>query len=112
MRILLVALNAKYVHTNISLRTMSRMTAHLPVTTRLLERTVNEPLDRILEDILTDPPDLLAFSVYIWNVEAVGRLTALVQAVRPGLHPPAPPARPHVVQTRGRPLGRAASPRA
>lgn len=85
MRILLVALNAKYVHTNISLRTMSRMTAHLPVTTRLLERTVNEPLDRILEDILTDPPDLLAFSVYIWNVEAVGRLTALVQAVRPGL---------------------------
>ncbi len=71
MKVLLAAINSKYIHTNISLRYLEKITESLPVLTERVEFTINEQKDRILEEIIERKPDLVAFSVYIWNFELV-----------------------------------------
>jgi len=85
MNILLTAINAKFIHTNISLRYLKKATAHLPVETSLYEVSINEERDQILEGILLAEPDLVAFSVYLWNFQLVQELSCLLKKVRPNL---------------------------
>lgn len=81
MKVLLAAINSKYIHTNISLRYLEKITKGLPVLTERVEFTINEQTDRILEEIIERKPDLVAFSVYIWNFELVRELSVLIKCV-------------------------------
>lgn len=83
MRILLTAINSKYVHTNISLRYLENYTKDLPITTMRAEFSINEQKETILEEIIQRKPDIVAFSVYIWNVEMVRDLSVLLKKVLP-----------------------------
>lgn len=85
MRILLTAINSKYVHTNISLRYLENYTKDLPVTTMRAEFSINEQKESILEEMMQRKPDLVAFSVYIWNVELVRELSVLIKKVLPSV---------------------------
>lgn len=81
MKVLLVAINSKYIHTNISLRYLEKISKKLPMETERVEFTINEQKDRILEEIIERKPDLVAFSVYIWNFELVRELSVLIKRV-------------------------------
>ena len=73
MNALLVALNASYVHTNLAVRLLKESTKR-PV--GLLEMTINESKDVMLQKILREQPDVILYSVYIWNwsqIETLGR---------------------------------------
>lgn len=85
MRILLTAINSKYVHTNISLRYLENYTKDLPVSTMRTEFSINEQKETILEEMIQRKPDLVAFSVYIWNVEMVRDLSVLLKKVLPSV---------------------------
>ncbi len=85
MRILLTAINSKYVHTNISLRYLENYTKDLPVSTMRAEFSINEQKETILEEMIQRKPDLVAFSVYIWNVEMVRDLSVLLKKVLPSV---------------------------
>ena len=83
MRILLVALNAKYVHTNLALRYLrDGINADFP-NNLLLEFSINDHLDRIAGEIYEAKPDVIGFSCYIWNLQEV-------MAVIRNLHPVCP----------------------
>lgn len=85
MRIVLAAINSKYVHTNISLRYLEKMTSDLPVVTERVEFSINEQKETILEEIMQRKPDVVAFSVYIWNTALVRELSVLLKRVQPAL---------------------------
>lgn len=54
-----------------------------PLNLRLLEFTINQPHEHILRTLFETKPDVLCFSVYIWNVEAILKLAASLKKVLP-----------------------------
>ena len=83
MKILLTTLNTKYVHTNIALKYLYKTLENKDV--KLKEYTINEPLGNILRDIITYNADVIAFSVYIWNVEEVLKLSENIKKITPNV---------------------------
>ena len=81
MRVLLAALNAKYVHTNLALRYVrAGIRAEFPDVI-LKEFTINDSPARIAGEIYEAKADVIGFSCYIWNLSetlAVIRLLRLV----------------------------------
>jgi len=68
MKIVLCAIDTKYIHTNLALRLLK---ANCPLPCSLVEYTIKDGADRILADLVAMNPDLVAFSVYLWNVGQV-----------------------------------------
>ena len=83
MKILLTTLNTKYVHTNIALKYLYKTLENKAV--KLKEYTINEPLGNILRDMITYNADVIAFSVYIWNVEEVLKLSENIKKITPNV---------------------------
>jgi len=73
---MLIAIDAKYIHTNNAIRLLKANTTY-PVD--LFEYTIKDDLENILRDIHTYQPDNLAFSCYIWNIELVKKLLYKLQ---------------------------------
>lgn len=67
MRFLLVALNAKYIHSNPALYSLKRFAGENAVHVELAEYTINNRTEDILADIYKRKPDAVGFSCYIWN---------------------------------------------
>ena len=78
MRIMLVAVNAKYVHTNIAVRYISRY-----CNTDFCEFTVNEPQNNVLQKLYAMDCDAYGFSCYIWNIDYVLKLCQSLKKLRP-----------------------------
>lgn len=68
MRILLVAINAKYVHTNLAIRYLRESIISEFPQVELREFTINEPMERIEAEIYEARADVIGFSCYIWNL--------------------------------------------
>lgn len=82
MRILLVALNARYVHTNLAVRYLRealKAQGQKDWNVGIKEFSINEQLDSIAGEIFEEKPDVIGFSCYIWNISQV---TALVRHLR------------------------------
>ena len=74
-KFLLVAINAKYIHSNpavYSLRACAgeKLRRHV----ELAEYTINQPMAEILADIYARRPNAMGFSCYIWNWRLVREL--------------------------------------
>lgn len=67
MRFLLVALNAKYIHSNPALYSLKRFAGENATHVELAEYTINNRPEDILADIYKRKPDAVGFSCYIWN---------------------------------------------
>lgn len=67
MRFLLVALNAKYIHSNPALYSLKQFAGENAVHVELAEYTINNHTEDILADIYKRKPDAVGFSCYIWN---------------------------------------------
>ena len=93
MKILLVAVNAKYIHSNLgiySLKAYARQQLEAnpprtqdPVTIELAEYTINHQLDACLQDLYRRKPDVIGFSCYIWNIESIRSLAADIRKLLP-----------------------------
>lgn len=71
MNILLVAINAKYIHSNLAVCSLQAYAKKQGYPVQIAEYTINQRKETILEEIYRRKPDLLAFSCYIWNVDYV-----------------------------------------
>ncbi|MBQ3514720.1 MAG: B12-binding domain-containing radical SAM protein [Lachnospiraceae bacterium] len=81
MKVILAAINAKYIHSNLALYTLTASTTY-PVQKK--EYTINQLEQEILMDLYREKPDVLAFSVYIWNVSMVVSLSKEIKKLLPG----------------------------
>ena len=83
MKTVLVAINAKYIHSNLavySLRSYARTFGYEP---ELLEFTINQQKDQILKGIYEAKPDLLCFSCYIWNLSYAVEIIEDIKKILP-----------------------------
>ena len=71
MSVLLVAINSKYSHTNLAVRSIAGyVKENLPeVNIKFDEWTIQEPILNILRGIKEHKPRVVIFSVYIWNCQ-------------------------------------------
>ena len=76
MKVLLAALNAKYIHYNLDVYSLRSYAKEYKNDIVIGEYTINNRTDDILEKIYRQQPDVLCFSCYIWNIEKV---VALIQ---------------------------------
>ena len=84
--VLLCALNAKYIHSSLALWYLLAGISQYcknEIRTELLEATVNEETDDILDRIVVQNPDVIAFSCYIWNIQKVGELVRNIKVIYP-----------------------------
>ena len=92
MKFLLVAINAKYIHSNLGVYSLKaygeqeqgkkggRCLQGRPLSEKnrweieVAEYTINNQAGRLLEDIYQRKPDVVGFSCYIWNMAYVREL--------------------------------------
>ncbi len=86
MKFLLIAVNAKYIHSNPAVYSLQSFAEeagrqHMEIT----EYTINQTAADILADIYSKKPDVIAFSCYIWNWEIIGKLLPELNKILPDI---------------------------
>lgn len=86
MKALLVAMNAKFIHSNLAVYSIRAFgLAHGIQKEKLMmaEYTINQNPEEILADIYYQQPELVAFSCYIWNIRQIKELAAQLHKIQP-----------------------------
>ena len=74
MKVLIVSLASQYIHSALApwyLYYNAKKQLNCDAVIDILEGTVNEDLNGILEKIVSKNADIVAFSCYIWNIQSV-----------------------------------------
>ena len=83
MKILLVACNAKYIHSNLAVYDLQAYASDYADHIVLKEYTINQQKDDIMRDIYLEHPDVVCVSCYIWNLSFVKELMADLTKILP-----------------------------
>lgn len=83
MKVLLVAVNAKYIHSNLAVYCLKSYAASKGYAVELAEYTINQQPGEVLRDLYERNADVVAFSCYIWNIEFIKNLIKDYKKVRP-----------------------------
>lgn len=85
IKVLLTAVNAKFIHTNLAIRTLKGyLLEHSSVSDiELAEFTINQHMEIILREIYRRKPQVLGFSCYIWNIDIIARLVRELKKLLP-----------------------------
>lgn len=82
-QILLVALNAKYIHSNPAVYSLAAFANATSDNVSLIEFTINDRYEDVLDGILMRKPEVIGFSIYIWNVELMKQLIEDIHKIAP-----------------------------
>lgn len=74
MKILLIGINAKYIHSNPAIYSLKACAGEYKDSIELAEYTINQRVEDIRQDIYLRKPDVIAFSCYIWNFSMIAKL--------------------------------------
>lgn len=86
MKVLLTAVNAKYIHSNLAIYSMKAYAEKKGcwgAEIQLAEYTINQQQDGILRKIYEEKPDVLCFSCYIWNISFIKELIQDLKKILP-----------------------------
>ncbi|MDE5931894.1 MAG: B12-binding domain-containing radical SAM protein, partial [Lachnospiraceae bacterium] len=86
MKILLTAVNAKFIHSNPAVYSLCACVDDIfRPCVEIAEYTVNNREEEILADIYRRKPDVIAFSCYIWNWSMIGSLIMELPKILPDI---------------------------
>lgn len=83
MKILLIAINAKYIHTNPAVYLLRANAGRFREDIKIREFTINQSPDDILQGIVEEEPVFIGFSCYIWNIDIVKKLVREIKKLLP-----------------------------
>lgn len=84
MKIILSTLNAKYIHTSLSIRYLKAY-AEPEYSIDLAEFTIKDPIMNIVSDLYSKKPDVIGFSCYIWNIEETLKVIKILKKINPNI---------------------------
>jgi radical SAM superfamily enzyme YgiQ (UPF0313 family) len=79
-------LNSKYIHSSLApWCLLAGMDAYCEpaITAKVMEGTINEPVENVAQRIIGESPQVIGFCCYIWNISATKQLLRLVKAQLP-----------------------------
>ncbi len=80
--ILLVAINAKYIHSSLGIRYIYANLEELKSRAKIVEFAINDNIYDIAEKILKENPKIVAIGVYIWNISEVSNLVEAIKKIK------------------------------
>jgi len=83
MKVVLTAINAKYIHSNLAVRYLQAYTKGMEYDCSVMEFSINDRREKVLEDLILEKPDIVAFSCYIWNIGFVKYLSRHIKLINP-----------------------------
>ena len=83
MNHILVAINAKFSHTNLAVRYLRHSLLEQGLSCEIAEYTINQPVRYITADLASRKPDALLFSCYLWNIEMVCKIAGDLRTLFP-----------------------------
>lgn len=72
MKILLVAIDAKYIHSNLAVHSLKAYSGKYREHIHIVQYSINHTKEEILRGIYREKADVVAFSCYIWNIDMIG----------------------------------------
>lgn len=84
MKTVLSTLNAKYIHTSLSIRYLKAY-AEPEYNIELAEYTIKDPAMNIITDLHAKKPEIVGFSCYIWNIEETIKVIKMLKKINPSL---------------------------
>lgn len=85
MNIVLTAINAKYIHSNLAVYSLRAYAQDYKHEIEIAEYTINQQVNDILMDLYKKTPDILCFSCYIWNLTYVEAVIREIRKIMPGV---------------------------
>ena len=76
MKTLLIGINSKYIHPCVAIYQLAVNTTYDVITK---EFTIKDSINNIFHYIKEENPDLIGFSIYIWNIEIIKKLSILIR---------------------------------
>ena len=83
MKVLLTAINAKYIHSNLAVYSLRANLGKYKDKVPLKEYTINHQREDVIQDIYKEQPDVLAISCYIWNIDFIQDILRDIKKVLP-----------------------------
>ena len=77
MKVLLLALDSKYIHANLAVRYLKEFCNEFNI--HIKEFTINQKVEYILGEIIAEKADLICFSCYIWNIEYINTISYILK---------------------------------
>lgn len=85
MKIALIGVNAKYIHTNLALLNLKSYAGNYQEQIVTAEYTINQMEDQIVEEIYKLKADVLCFSCYIWNIHVIESILSEIELILPNV---------------------------
>lgn len=83
--VLLVGINAKFIHTNLAIRSLKANGGEYESMVEICEYTINHRREEILAHLYEKRPEVVGFSCYLWNIEYVLALAEDLKKILPHL---------------------------
>lgn len=83
MNVLLVAVNARYIHSNLAVHSLKAYGEQAGARIEVAEYTVNHAPGDMLRDLYLRQPDMVLFSCYIWNIRLILDFAADFRKISP-----------------------------
>ncbi|MBC8061903.1 MAG: B12-binding domain-containing radical SAM protein [Clostridiaceae bacterium] len=81
MKVLLVGVNSRFTHSNLAIRYLKAFTEDLSYECLIREFSINDRVERIVQEIISEKADIVAFSCYIWNKDFVKQISYLIKLI-------------------------------
>ena len=85
MNTILVAINAKYIHSNLAVYSLRAYATAYKDEITIAEYTINQQVNDILMDLYKKKPEVLCFSCYIWNLTYVEAIIREIRKLLPDI---------------------------
>lgn len=83
MKYLLTTLNSKFSHSSLAIRYLKKFCESQSFEPEIREYTINQHVDDIVRDIMSDDFDVITFSCYIWNYEMTLKIAEDIKLINP-----------------------------
>ena len=83
MKMLLIAINSKYIHSNLAVYSLKAFAHENVKNIGIREYTINNRFEEVFQSIFDENPEVLFFSCYIWNIEMVKKIASQINKVLP-----------------------------
>lgn len=85
MQIKICAVNSKFIHSNLAVHSLACYCKHIDeqINVEVCEFTINDVYKNVLISILSNEPKIIAFSVYIWNIDFISKLCSDIKKISP-----------------------------
>ena len=83
MKVLLVAINAKYIHSNLAIYSLKANCGAYESQVQLMEYSINQYPEDIFRELYQQKADVVCFSCYIWNIGMVEQVAGWLSQVAP-----------------------------